>query len=163
MPRRIPAGKGLKLSKHLSLVKDTAEAVAELAEGTVAADVQKNVPPCPKAIAEDDNLKELWDAIIPELYEAGMTSRIDWPALEMMIRHFYAARLASDDLFLGEPTVWDEKNQRPMKNPSEVVFRSESLAFMAYAREIGMTFASRTRLPSQLDQSGAADNPFMTG
>ena len=154
-----PRGTGLKVRQGLRLV--AGDPVADVIEDTAAADVAIEMPPMPKAVAEDDDLAELWDAMIPDLYEAQMVSRIDWPSLEMMIRHFHAARQASDDLMIGEPTVWDEMHNRPMKNPSEVVFRSESMAFMAYAKEMGMTFASRARTPSQRGPKGDSSNPFI--
>lgn len=55
--------------------------------------------------------------------------------------------------------MWDEKNGREMKNPAEVVFRSESLAFLEYGRQIGLTFGARARTPMV---GGAEDdgNPF---
>ena len=157
----IPKSGSLKLANNrsLKLVKDTA-LIDELAKGTAAADVQVQMPQKPRAIQDDEALSELWDTIVPELWNAKVTSRIDWPSLELMIRHFHAARMASDDLNLGEPTVWDEAHNRPMKNPSEVVFRSESMAFMAYAREMGMTFASRARVPSA--PVADPENPFLS-
>lgn len=53
----------------------------------------------------------------------------------------------------------DEKNGRDMKNPAEVVFRSESDMFLKYASQLGMTFVSRARTPAA---KGADDdvNPF---
>src|SRR5690242_18081326 len=115
----------------------------EQIKGTAAAEVNPSTPRMPKKVSEDDELRELWEEIVPDLVDAGLVAKSDAPAIEMAIRHFRAARDASDDLAVGEPTVWDEKNARPMKNPSEVVFRSESLAFLDYAKQLGMTFAAR--------------------
>lgn len=155
-----PKGTGLRL-RGASHLKPVPDAVEDIARGTVAADVPKKSLRMPKSIEDDDDLRELWEDIVPDLYEYGMTSACDRPTIELMIRHFHAARVASEDLNLGEPTVWDEKNGRWMKNPSEVVFRSQSMAFMAYAKEMGMTFASRTRIPSQQQKATADEgNPF---
>lgn len=170
MARNVPSGsdRKLKLAQHLKLASVDGDVVTEAIKGTAAADVQLGMPPKPRAIADDDEFSEVWDAIVPELYAAKLCSRIDWPILEMLVRHFVAARDASDDLNLGESTVWDEKNDRPMKNPAEVVFRSESMAFMAYAKEMGMTFASRAAAPGRRSGTtppagGEDENPFLTG
>ena len=162
MARNTPQGTGLRLRKNSSAyLKPVPDAVEGITEGTAAADVPINMPRMPKSVQDDEDLRELWEDIVPELFEFGMVSRIDKTSLELMIRHFYAARVASEDLNLGEPTVWDEHHGRPMKNPSEVVFRSQSMAFMAYAKEMGMTFASRTRIPSQQQKATADEgNPF---
>ena len=63
----------------------------------------------------------------------------------------------------GSVTLWDAKNQRDMKNPAEVVFRSESSMFLEYARQLGMTFVSRARTPGQDMSDGGEANPFAAG
>lgn len=135
--------------------------VSEQVKGTAAAEVNPAEPTMPKKVREDDELRELWEEIVPDLLDAGLLAKSDGPAIEMAIRHFRAARDASDDLSIGEPTVWDEKNARPMKNPSEVVFRSESLAFLEYAKQLGMTFAARARTPMPKGADGGDANPFI--
>ena len=77
----------------------------------------------------------------------------------MCLRHFRAARDASDALAAGEPTTWDAKNGREMKNPAEVVFRSESSAFLEYAKQLGLTFVARARTPVKGSDDGEG-NPF---
>lgn len=143
----------LKLAGHL-------KAVPTPAEGTAAADAPPQAPAKPKAVAEDDVLSELWDVIVPEVDRAGLLSPADGPAVEMCLRHFRAARSASDELAAGSATVWDAKNERSMKNPAEVVFRSESLAFLEYAKQLGMTFVSRARTPSAKGDVDGEANPF---
>lgn len=140
----------LKLVPHLASVDPS---------GTAAAEVSVGAPVKPDAIAGDPVLSGLWDQVVPALLEAGMVSQVDGPALEMAFRHFRAARAASDELERGSATVWDEKNGREMKNPAEVVFRSESLAFLEYAKQLGLTFGARARTPMG---GGAEDdgNPF---
>lgn len=126
----------------------------------MAADVAPKGPAKTAAVEADDGLSGLWDLIVQPLSEAGLLAEADGLAVEMCIRHFRAARAASDDLSRGESTVWDRKNERSMKNPSEVVFRSESMAFLEYAKQLGMTFMSRARTPSLKGDADGEANPF---
>lgn len=159
MVRNVPKGQGLRVRNHLRAVPATVE---EVTKSTAAADVPtaEACPPVPRSFEGDQDLCELWDDIVPDLARAGVVSRIDRPALELMIRHFHAARLASEDLNLGEPTVLNEKTQVPMKNPAETVFRVQSLSFLAYAKECGMTFASSANL-RPTPPGGDGGNPFI--
>ena len=144
----------LKLAPALSVVPVATE-------GTLAADVQPVTPPKPAAVAADPALSGIWDEVVPLLESAAMVSPMDVLSLELMLRHFRAARDASDELASsGSSTLRDEKNGREMKHPAEVVFRSESLAFLEYAKQHGMTFLSRVRAPSVKDSSGGESNPF---
>lgn len=137
--------------------------VADATSGTVAAEVPALAPLKPEAVVDDETLSALWDLIVPGLDAAGLVSPSDGPAVELCLRHFRAARDASDHLASGKPTVWDAKNERPMKNPSEVVFRSESLAFLEYAKQLGMTFVSRARTPAATKGADDGGNPFASG
>lgn len=143
----------LKLASSLSVVPVATE-------GTLAADAQPVAPSKPAAVAADEILSAIWDEVVPMLESAAMVSPMDVLSLELMLRHFRAARDASDHLAAEKPTLWDEKNQREMKNPAEVVFRSESLAFLEYAKQHGMTFVSRVRTPSAKGEGDGASNPF---
>lgn len=140
----------LKIAPHLTSV-DT--------EGTAAGAMQPQAPEKPEPVAEDQELSDLWDSIVPTLDAAGLISPADGPAVEMAIRHFRAARVASEELAGGPVSMRDEKNGRDMKNPAEVVFRSESDMFLKYAQQLGMTFVARARTPVA---KGDADdvNPF---
>lgn len=140
----------LKIASHLTSV-DT--------EGTAAGQAQPEAPDKPGPVAEDSELSALWDEIVPALDGAGLISRSDGPAVEMAIRHFRAARVASDELAGGPVAMRDEKNGRDMKNPAEVVFRSESDMFLKYAQQLGMTFVSRARTPVAKGD-GEDANPF---
>lgn len=140
----------LKIAPHLTAVST---------EGTAAASVQPVAPNKPGPVSEDPELSDLWDIIVPTLDDAGLVSPSDGPAIEMALRHFRAARVASDELAGGPVKMRDEKNGRDMKNPAEVVFRSESEMFLKYAQQLGMTFVSRARTPAARgDDDGV--NPF---
>ena len=140
----------LKLASHLTSVST---------EGTAASFTQPLAPEKPEPVADDPELSALWDSIVPTLDGAGLISPSDGPAVEMALRHLRAARVASDELAGGTVTTWDEKNGRDMKNPAEVVFRSESDMFLKYAQQLGMTFVSRARTPAAKGD-GEDANPF---
>ena len=140
----------LKIASHLTSVD---------VDGTAAASVQPIAPDKPAPVAEDPELSTLWDTIVPTLDAAGLISPSDAPAVEMALRHFRAARVASDELAGGPVSMRDEKNGRDMKNPAEVVFRSESEMFLKYAQQLGMTFVSRARTPTAKGD-GDDVNPF---
>lgn len=143
----------LKIAAHLKAVPD---AIA----GTAAAQVAAVAPVMPQAVADSEELRALWEQIVPSLDEAGLIAAADGPAVEMALRHYRAARAASDDLAAGSSTTYDAKNQRDMKNPAEVVFRSESMAFLEYAKQLGMTFVSRARTPAAKGADDDGGNPF---
>lgn len=144
----------------LKIATEPSEAVAAATAGTAAADVSPIAPTKPEAVAEDSELSALWDEIVPALDADGLLARSDALAVEMALRHFLAARQASVKLLQEGPVEFDEKNKRRMKNPTEVVFRVESNAFLQYANALGMTFVSRARAPSKDEGSGLHGSPF---
>ena len=139
----------LKLATGLTIVPD----------GTAAADVPALAPRKPKTVADNSDLSDLWDEIVPELDRAGLVSVSDAAAIELALRHFLVARLASDSIG-SEVAVADEHNAGTMKkNPAEAVFRLESDMFLKYAQQLGMTFVSRARTPAAKGD-GEDVNPF---
>lgn len=142
----------LKLANPLATVENSAK-------GTAAGLVPAVAPMKPVAVESDSTLSELWDLIVPELDRAGLVTSADVASIELALRHFAAARVASDQLMSEGPTEYDNKNMRTMKNPAEVVFRSESELFLKYAAQLGMTFVSRAR--TAVAEEGSSDgNPF---
>lgn len=142
----------LKLANPLTPVGDAVR-------GTAAANMPAQAPAKPAAVEANEDLSALWDDVVGVLNKAGLVSPSDAPAIELALRHFLAARAASDQLLAEGPVEEDRKNERRMKNPAEVVYRSESLAFLEYAKQLGMTFASRARISTGED-GGANGNPF---
>lgn len=145
----------LKLPPHLRPVDGgQSDAPPTLAEAAAPVAPQKP-DDLPTAVSD------AWDVIVPALDEAGVLARCDGPALELALRHYVTAVAASDDV-IAEPRLWDEKNGRPMKNPSSQVFRDHSTAFLEYAKQLGLTFVSRARAPRPegTNADGAANNPF---
>jgi P27 family predicted phage terminase small subunit len=102
----------------------------------------------------------LWDELVDELDNAGLLATVDGPAIELALRHYIAATEASNHLIENGPTAYDAKNDRDMKNPSSQVFRDHSTAYLEFAKNLGLTFVARARVPMN---GGAADdsgNPF---
>ena len=152
MARSIP--RGSRGRPNLSIV-DGSVALKDTVQSRTVTPTELDMPP---NIAKSKKLRELWQEIVPALMENGLVTSADVPTLALMIRHYQAALEASDELLRDGPTV--EGRLEIKKNPAEVVFRSESMSFAAYARELGMTLTSRmrTKLPADVDNIG--DNPF---
>jgi P27 family predicted phage terminase small subunit len=143
----------LKLPAHLRAVDGAqSDAPATLAEAVAPS--APNKPDLPEAVSK------AWDEIVPALDEVGILARCDGPALELALRHYVAAVAASDDV-IAEPRMYDDKNGRPMKNPSSQVFRDHSTAFLEFAKQLGLTFVSRARAPRPEEAGGSGEaNPF---
>lgn len=145
----------LKLPTHLRPVSDTRLA------NTVAETAPKQAPAKPVAVADDAELSEMWDALVPTLDAAGLLSPVDGFTLEMLLRHVLTARKAHAEI--GESVVVVDEGIAGgiKKHPAETVFRSESEMFLRYAQQLGMTFVARARTSQTKagDDSGEA-NPF---
>jgi P27 family predicted phage terminase small subunit len=143
----------LKLPNHLKPVQDP-----EAKPNSVADTARPMMPAKPEQLPP--RVSELWDEIGAALDDNGLIAACDGPTLELALRHYLAAVAAADDL--GEaPRLYDDKNERPMKNPSSQVFRDHSTAYLEYAKQLGMAFAARARIPAQKgDDGGGEENPF---
>ena len=142
----------LKLPNHLQPVP------SKDAKPESVADTVRPVMP----VKPDDlpgKVSELWDQIGAALDDNGLIAACDGPTLELALRHYVAAVAAADDL-AETPRLYDDKNQRPMKNPSSQVFRDHSTAFLEYAKQLGMSFAARARMPAKEPEGGGEENPF---
>lgn len=145
----------LKLPNHLRPVHDTKFA------DTVAETVPKQAPEKPAAVAEDDDLSAMWDAIVPELDTAGLLSPADALTIEMLLRHIVTARQAHSEIGASVVLYDDKLAGGAKKHPAEQVFRSESDMFLKYAQQLGMTFAARARTPATKVGDGDGEaNPF---
>ena len=138
----------LKVVSHLSTA-DT--------KGTAAAQVQPLAPRKPEDVANEPELSDAWDLIVPELDRAGLVSVADAAAVELCLMHFVTARQAFRQI--GGDIVVEAAQDGVKKNPAEAVLRAESEMFLRYAQQLGMTFVSRARTPAA---KGADDggNPF---
>ncbi|MGW8846610.1 P27 family phage terminase small subunit [Streptomyces xiamenensis] len=146
----------LKIPKHLQAVPSAGPA----AQQTVAERVSPSAPPRPPGFPEhDDEMVQLWDAIVPELDRAGLLTRADGPTVELALRHFLAARKAGDALQGGDVVLDDPAHGgTAKKNPAGAEMRSQSQLFLEYAKQLGMSFAARARMPAAEEAQEA--NPF---
>lgn len=147
----------LKLPKHLRPVS------SDGATGTVAERVRAVAPERPFGFPQDDaELSALWDEMVSTLDEAGLLARCDGPMVELALRHFLAARRASDAVFRGDVVVADQSHGGVKKNPAGAEFRNQSALFLEFAKQLGMSFVARARTPLRDgDESGGrSGNPF---
>lgn len=143
----------LKLPSKLRLVTDkTADT------SSMQAKVSLTQPAKPEGLP--DELSELWDTLVSQLDDAGLIAAIDGPTLELGIRHYLAAVKASDDLLSGGSTMYDNKNEREMKNPASQVFRDHSTAFLEFAKQLGLSFVARARTSVAKEDADGNSNPF---
>lgn len=106
-----------------------------------------------------ERVSTLWDQVVNELSDAGLSSAVDGPALELALRHYAVAVAASDEVLRDGPTLFDAKNDRRMKHPASTVAAQHSAAFLEYAKQLGLTFVSRARV-STAKEADHAGNPF---
>ncbi|MFC5992938.1 P27 family phage terminase small subunit [Pseudonocardia hispaniensis] len=145
----------LKLPKHLRAVGGDEKA------GTLAEQVKPVAPERPFGFPQDDaELSSLWEELVPVLDDAGVLARCDGPTIELALRHFLAARRASDAMFRAEVIVEDPAHGGVKKNPAGAEFRSQSALFLEYAKQMGMSFVARARVPAKEQDGGGEENPF---
>ena len=143
----------LKLPPKLRLVTD------KTPDGSSAnALVKPTAPEMPADLPE--RLRDLWSHLVRELDDAGLISAVDGPTLELALRHYAAAVAASDDLFEHGSTMYDNKNEREMKNPASQVFRDHSTAFLEFAKQLGLSFTARARTTVAKEADDGSSNPF---
>lgn len=142
----------LKIPNHLRPVAD-----GEMA-GTAAETVPRVAPNKPAAVARDRELSELWDEIVPQLDETGLVAPSDAAAIELALRHFLMARKAA--MSVDKIVTEDKAHSGVKKSPAEAVFRAESMAFLEYAKQLGMTFVARARTPAAKGREDGDANPF---
>jgi len=136
MGRRGP----LKLPAHLRPVSDQSSTVADR--------VTPLAPDRPPGFPVGHELGVLWDALVPRLDDAGLLATCDGLVVELALRHFVAARRASDALASGDVVVADAAHAGQKKNPAGAEFRAQSELFRRYALTLGMSYAARSRIPS---------------
>lgn len=128
---------------------------------TAASALPPTAPDKPEHLPED--VSAAWDSVVPSLEEAGLLARCDGLALELALRHYVIAVRAAQELTVGRKkvTVRDQKNDRTAKHPASQVFRDHSASFLEYAKQLGITFASRARIPmKETGGGGNEENPF---
>lgn len=107
-----------------------------------------------------DLVSDMWDTLAQQLDDAGLIAAVDGATLELAIRHYLAAVQASDDLMANGSSMYDDKNERSMKNPASQVFRDHSTAFLQFAKELGLSFVARARVSMAKEEADGTGNPF---
>jgi P27 family predicted phage terminase small subunit len=150
--------KGATIS-HLKLPP----ALSAVSPGTVRPDTMNSKLSPTRPMKPDDlpgALDVLWDSTVDALDEAGLLASVDGPTLELALRHYLAAREASNDLLVSGSTLHDDKNERDMKNPASQVFRDHSTAYLEFAKQLGLSFVARARVTTAKGDASDAGNPF---
>jgi P27 family predicted phage terminase small subunit len=128
--------------------------------GTAAALVVPKEPDKPLGLPIE--VGELWDEIVPVLSEAGLLSEADGMTLEMALRHFSLARKASNEMIDAGLVVEDKRHGgQEAKSPKAQIFKDNSQAFLEYAKQLGLSFAARSRISAEGGNDGGREgNPF---
>lgn len=112
----------------------------------------------PEGIRSNERMEEIWDWIVPKLVTAGLAHEMDSLTVELAVRHYVHAIDASDRL-LKEDILIPGRNE-DKRNPLETVFRNESMSFLQYVKQLGLSFGSRVRLQDVEAKREAEENPF---
>lgn len=145
-------GGPLKLLVNGEITKDTLKnTAADKVSGATELDK-------PDGILDNEKMNKIWDWLVPKLTEAGLAAHMDSLTVEMAVRHYVHAVDASDQLLAGDLLVHGRDEHK--KNPLEAVFRSESASFLSYARVLGLSFASRVRMPEPSATADDTPNPY---
>ena len=118
----------------------------------------------PAGIRDNPVMEEVWDWLVPKLIDAGLTHQIDSLTVELAIRHYIHAIDASDQLMKSELLQQGRSAGREdvqVRNPLETIYRNESMAFLQYAKQLGLSFGSRVRIKDlEKARTDEEDNPF---
>jgi P27 family predicted phage terminase small subunit len=142
--------------------------IADAAKGSAAAKVSPLAPLKPEGVAEDPELSQMWDEIVPELDKAGLLSTADVMTVELAVRHMRAIRKTSDDfhkngLWIDDGPADEDTGYQPRKrDTTEQVFRAHSDKYMEIAKQLGMTWMARARTAVPEENRGN-ENPFDSG
>ena len=112
----------------------------------------------PDGIRSNERMEEIWDWIVPKLVTAGLAHEMDSLTVELAVRHYVHAIDASDRL-LKEDILLPGRNE-DKRNPLETVFRNESMSFLQYVKQLGLSFGSRVRLQDVEAKREAEENPY---
>ena len=112
----------------------------------------------PEGIRSNERMEEIWDWIVPKLVTAGLAHEMDSLTVELAVRHYVHAIDASDRL-LKEDILLPGRNE-DKRNPLETVFRNESMSFLQYVKQLGLSFGSRVRLQDVEAKREAEENPY---
>lgn len=113
----------------------------------------------PPGIANNEVLRGVWSELVGMMPKEVLDNldEMDGLFIEAMCRHYAIARKASNEVISADSVlVTDNPNHRMQKHPAEVIFRSQSQAFLAYMKEAGWTPKARNS-----GKNKDTDNPFL--
>lgn len=102
---------------------------------------------CPKWIAADDQAREAWDDLAPELIRLGLLTTIDRQALAAGCRWWSVWRTA-DAVLVEEGLTHETKNNGESPRPEVAIAHKAFGAAMTIFSRFGVTPSERTRLVS---------------
>ena len=112
----------------------------------------------PDGIRSNERMEEIWDWIVPKLVTAGLAHEMDSLTVELAVRHYVHAIDASDRLLKEDILIPGRDEDK--RNPLETVFRNESMSFLQYVKQLGLSFGSRVRLQDVEAKREAEENPY---
>ena len=112
----------------------------------------------PEGIRSNERMEEIWDWIVPKLVTAGLAHEMDSLTVELAVRHYVHAIDASDRLLKEDILIPGRDEDK--RNPLETVFRNESMSFLQYVKQLGLSFGSRVRLQDVEAKREAEENPY---
>lgn len=118
-------------------------------------------PRKPHGVSRNRVASRFWDEHAPLLEKMQLLTGADGAAFRLMAEHYSVAVQAAIDINSeGMTTRDDDGNIR--KHPLLQIFRDNSLAYLRYAREFGLTPSARTVLhvPDDEEQMSLADLLF---
>lgn len=121
-------------------------------DGTYRADRHGDAPPLPAApqLVEppaelEDEAKEFWREAVPTLHEAGLLSRVDKPALEMLATQYARAKQAGRVVAEQGLLALGSAGQFRI-HPAVIAEREATTQFLRLAEQYALTPVARTRL-----------------
>lgn len=109
-------------------------------------------PECPDWLSEYG--KEVWNRVIPDLIEQGVTKRVDQDSLCAYCEAVADLRTATE--VLGRDGVTVQGRSGPVKHPAVSMKHGAMVAIARYAAEFGLTGASRSKVKAdrKTDENG---------
>jgi P27 family predicted phage terminase small subunit len=118
------------------------------------------VPRCPRRFKGD--ARKLWTAIGKQMVDCGVATKLDAPALEVLIETCVQYMQASEQVGKTGP-VWLEESDgvipKFVKNPNWVVQLKTGQQLLSMLREFGMTPSARTTVKSVVPLTGQHIDP----
>ena len=105
---------------------------------------------CPVSVPREG--KELWAQIVPELERIGVATRIDQTALEAYCRAYSTWKYAERKLKQEGMTFTSPTSGIPHTSPYVQISNTAAENVIKWARELGLTPASRSRLQVEIPQ-----------